>query len=319
MTRFNSGATTLHTTDLNTASIIKIGAVTDLRVELETETQPDDSGSFYDEARSIISQLPTVEWTSKAIGDWLTWIGLEGYCIASDGTHPGLQVYGNVLGDCKDPPLSTDNVRYTVPTGLIVLGSLRMPRGRDAELSLMCHAITDGTNAPLSSAYGSITLPTGLAVAQYTLGHCQVGNVVLTDLADATLNFGVQIAGKTPAQGSVWADSVAARKCQPMLTLSGFDPRVLDDATGIPQLGKQATHAQTLIQLKKRAGYAAFVADATEEHIAITMGGLAKVTTAFGAAGNSESSTVIVVEGVHDGTNAPLTWDVASAYTQLAA
>lgn len=314
MPRYQIHAVTLHTTDLNAGSIINIGGETQMDVATGTQTMSDDSGSVYDETRSMVSQAPEVTLRAKSLATWLTHIGLGGYCIASDGSHPGLRCYGAALNDCKSPPAAGVNLRYTVGKGLIVLGQLSATRGQDAQLTLQVHTITDGTNAPLAGAYTSITLPTGLATQQFTLGVCKVGNVTLTDLESMTLDFGVRVTAKAPAMGLVWPDSIAVREIQPVATFVTYDPTVLDAAI-VPLAGKQATHAQTIIQLKKRLGYSAFVADGTAEHLRLTMNGMLTVTKAFGGSGNAEGTAELRLEGVHDGTNVPILFNLASTYT----
>lgn len=313
MSRFQAQAVTLHTTDLNTGSIINIGGETQVDVNTGTQTMSDDSGSVYDETRSMVAQNPEITLRSKSIATWLSYIGLAGYCISSDGTHPGLRVYAAALNDCKSPPAAGVNLRYTVGKGLIILGQLQATRGQDAQISIQCHAITDGTNSPLAGVYTGITLPT-VTSSQYTLGVCKIGNITVTDIESMTLDFGVRVTAKAPAMGLVWPDSIAVREIQPVLTMTTYDPTILDNAL-IPLAGKQATHAQTLIQLKKRLGYAAFVADATAQHITMTMNGMLTVTKAFGGSGNAEGTAEIRLEGVHDGTNVPILFNLANTYT----
>ncbi len=308
---------TLLTTDLNGAAIINFGGVTAMNLRTNAQTITDDSGSLYPETISLLSEVIEGQLTTKSIDKILTYIGLAGYCILADGSHPGLRLYSRILGDCKSPPASTDNLRYTVATGLVVVGQIDARRGADATISIMIHPITDGTNAPVSWTYSSITLPTTAAIAtnQYTLGACKVGAIVLTDLESMTLNFGVQISQKTPMAGSVWPDSVGVRRIAPVATFRGFDPRLLDNSTGIPLLGKQATHANTLIQLVKRAGYSSFVSAASSVHIALTMNGMATVQDVFTGSGNAEATQEIRVEGSHDGTNVPIIINTATTYS----
>jgi len=314
MSRYQIHAATLHTTDLNAGSLITLGGETSMEISTGTETISDDSGTTYDEVRSMVRQMPEIRLNSKALTSWLTYIGLAGYCISSDGSHPGLRLYAQVLNDCKSPPSAGTNLRYTVGKGLMILGQLQATRGQDATISLMVHALSDGTNAPLSGTYTGITLPTVSSNEQFTLGVCKVGNVTLSDLESMTIDFGVQITSKTPEMGSVWPESIAVRKIQPVATFTGFNPTILDNSS-IPLAGKQATHAQTIIQLKKRSGYASFVADATAQHIRLTMNGMATITQALSGSGNAEANCVLRVEGVHDGTNVPILFNLANTYT----
>lgn len=316
MARFQSDSFQIKTTDLNGGTAVAIGGVTSTTVRTNTQTISDESGDIYDETMSILSQIIDAEQTHKCLDQILTYIGLGGYCISSDGSHPGLTMFGRILGDCKSPPGSTDNVSYTFPLGLACIGRIDARRGADATVTLMVKPLTDGTNAPMAFANSSVTLPARSALVKnlFTIGACKIGAVVLNDFSGLSLEFGITTSAMTPQQGSIWPDSVGIRKIQPTATFTGFDPRILDNSSGIPLLGKQATHANTLIQFKKRLGYSSFVANATTQHIALTMNGMAYVTDVFTGSGNGEATNAIVVKGVHDSTNVPILANVAIAY-----
>src|SRR4051794_9973807 len=114
MARYQSGSLDLHTTDLNSGSLIKIGGVTSMSVRTGAETMSDESGNIYDEVRSLNKELPEAAIMFKSIASVLTYIGLAGYCISSDGTHLGAKLYGRVLNDCKSPPAAGTNIKYTI-------------------------------------------------------------------------------------------------------------------------------------------------------------------------------------------------------------
>lgn len=320
MARFQSDSLRIQTTDLNGGTAINIGGVTNSSIRTNSQTISDDSGDIYDEVISLLSQIVDAEQTLKSLDSILTYIGLGGYCISSDGGHPGVIVYGRILGDCKSPPLSTDNLKYTFAHGLVCLGQLSARRGADATITIKIMPITDGTNAPFAFASSSVTLPTrsSLSKSLFTLGACSVSGLLLNDFDSLDIQFGVQTSAPTPMMGSVWPDSIAVRKVQPVAALTGFDPRILNNSSGIPLLGVQATHANTLFQFKKRLGYSAFVADGSGEHIAMSMNGAVYVTEVFSGSGNGEATNAIVIKGVHDNTNVPLLVNVASTYSPTA-
>jgi len=314
MARYQLQAAQIHTTDLNAGSALNIGGITSGEVATKTETTNDESGAVYDQLRAISSQMPEIEFKTKSLATWLTYIGLAGYSISSDGSHPGIRLFGSQLTDAKAAPAANAHARYTVGKGLVILGEINAKQGEDATLSIMVHALTDGTNAPLAGAYTSITLPSSLLSQIFTLGVCEIANQSLGELQSVSIDFGIKLTDKTPAAGAVWPDSLAVRRIQPVVTFTGFDPTILDDAK-IPLAGVQGTHANTRIQLRKRSPYGQFVASATEEHIMITVGGIATATQAFSGSGSEESTTVLRVEGVHDGTNVPVLIDTTNVYS----
>lgn len=314
--RYQSGVVQFLCTDIAAGAAVNIGSITQLAVSTGTETLSDDSGELYDETRSIARQSPSAAWTTKALATALGTIGPAGYCISSDGSHPGVRLFCKALGDCKSPPAATDGLLYTFGKGLVVLNSLTARRGQDATVSCSLHAITDGTNSPITGAYASITFPTIALTSnqQFVLGVCKVANIVLADLDEVTINFGLSMTARTPMLGSVWSDSIAVRKIQPTITFRSYNPTVLDD-TRIPLAGIQGSHANTLIQLKKRLNYASFVPNATAQHITFTANGIVTVPGAFSGSGNAEGSAMLQMNCIHDGTTVPIFGSNAAVYT----
>lgn len=313
--RTQSGFVQFVTTDLNSGAAINIGGVTQLGVSTGTETLSDESGDIYDETRSIVKQNPTASWSTKAISTMLSTVGLAGYCILSDGSHAGVRLYCKALGDCKSPPGATDGARYTFPYGLVVLNQLTARRGQDAQLSCQLYGITDGTNAPISGIYTGLAFPAVSAILkqQLVLGRCKVGGIVLPDLDEVTIRFGCQMTRYTPEMGGIWPDSIAVRKVQPTITFRSFDPTILADVK-IALAGIQGAHANTLIQLKKRVNYSTFELNASTVHTAFTANGIVTVPDAISASGNAESTTMAVMNCIHDGTTVPITYSVATTY-----
>lgn len=314
MAKYRIHSVQLQTTDLNGGAAINIGGITQLSVPTGTETLSDDSGDIYDETRSIVSQIPRPTFTTKAIATALSAIGAGGYCILSDGGHPGFRPHFKALNDCKSPPADTDGARYTFGTGLIVPVRLVVRRGQDAQITYAVTGLTDGTNAPFSVAYTGITFPSSLLTQQFTLGVCKIGNFLLPDLDEVSIDFGTIQTKVTPATGSVWADSVAVKKIRPSISFKIFDPTVLDDAK-LALAGTAGTHANTKVQLKKRLNLSTFVPNATTQHAYFTMAGLITVPDAATASGDNEATTMCKIESVFDGTNFPIVMNLAAAYS----
>lgn len=298
---------------------VTIGALTSTGHPLNTETTGDDSGGIYDEARSIVSQLPEPTYSTKSVQTLLSVIALNGTCFSSDGSHPGVRIYGQVVRDCKNLPAATANLRYTIPKGLLRLDTLSIPRTGDATVSFTVDALTDGTNAPFSGTYAGITLPTSPVSNKYGMGAARVGNILVSEPTNLSLAFGVGTDEKLPAVGAVWADTAGVRKVQPSLSIQGQDPTMLDDTTGIPMLGKQGIHTNTKIQLKKRLRGGAYELDASTVHMAMTLDGLTLVNDPFSSSGDVVADFDARLEGTFDGTNSPAVFLFNQAYSPTAA
>lgn len=321
MGKFTAHSIVIHAINAAGGTIgpVTIGALTNTGHPLNTETTADDTGGIYDVARSIVSQLPEPTYTTKSIQTILQILGLSGICFSSDGSRPGVRIYGQVVADCKNNPGATANLRYTIPAGLIVPTTLSAERRGDATQAFTVHALTDGSNAPFSGDYSGITLPTNPVSEKYGLGALRIHNVLWREPSSWSLNYNISIDEKLPEVGGVWADTTGVRKVQPALSVNGQDPTMLDDATGIPLLGAQALHSNTMLQLKRRLRGGAFYGDGENQHFRMTLDGLALVDDPFSTSGDGVAETTARAETTFDGTNAPVVFGFNQVYSPTAA
>jgi hypothetical protein len=311
-TEYNPHSVVIHTTDTGTA----VGfSMSQGGIPLNTVTASDDSGSFFDQSRSMVSQSPVPNWTTKSIGAALAATTPFGNCIRTDGTRPGVDMYWEQKSSCKSGAAalgSNAHARYRFTTGLMVPISLTGNRGADCELSYEINALSDGTNAPVAGIYNA-ALPASLDLSQYVIGAVKIANLLITDCRTLNLNFGIERGESLPQLGGIWPTSIAANKARPVLTFSGTDIKLLDDSTGIPLTGKTAIHADTIIYFRKRKNRGALEAAASTVHLKLTMSGLAVIDSAVSGSGTAPSEISGRVEAVYDGTNAVLvpTYNVA--------
>lgn len=320
MARFTAHSIYFAFLDENGSGItpVTLGAITSSSHPLNTETVGDDSGSIYDEARSIVSQLPEPVYTTKSIQTILAVAGVNGQCFSSDGSNPGVYIYGQVIQDCGNNPAATANLRYVIPKGLIRIQSLSVDRVGDAVCTFTIDALTDGSNAPFAGSYSGITLPTNAVSEKYGIGAFRIGNILWSEPRSWNLDFGIQIDDKLPALAQVWADTVGVRNVNPVLSISGRDPTMLDDSTGIPLLGKQALHTNSVLQLVKRVRSGSYYPYASTVHFRATLDGLAVINDPFSTSGAGEAELSARVELTHDGTNAPIVPAFNQAYSASA-
>lgn len=308
---YGSHSVVIHTIDTGTA--VKLGGITSMGMPLNTEIVRDDSGSIYPTFGAISLQAPIPQFTTKSLILALSAIPQSGICINADGSHPGVKLYGEAKGDCQEgEPASNEHLSYLVDLGLMVPITLQGSRRDDATLSVELDAITDGTNAPFATDYGA-TLPTAVDASQFVIGAMRIGNVLWTDVRSFTLNFGVTRLDREPQLGGIWPERSGRRRAEATATITARDPTKLD-AAAIPLTGKEATHANTIIYFKKRKNRASFEADGDLVHFKLTMAGLVRFDNPFAASGTAPAETTVTIDGVHDGTNAPLIFSFGIAY-----
>ena len=148
---------------------VTIGAITTTGHPLGTETSGDDGGGKFDRARSIMSQIPEMTYTTKNVQEVLRLATLRGICFDSDGGNPGIEFFAVATDDCFHEPAATDNLKYTFSKGLLVPTRLRVDRRGDAELDFQIHPISKNGAAPFTAVYSGVTLPTALLSNKYAM------------------------------------------------------------------------------------------------------------------------------------------------------
>ncbi len=279
---------------------------------LNTEIAGGDSGQLYEDFQSIIRQDPTATITTKAIATTLGFIGLNGQCVGTGQNVTIADVFWRRMSDCQTSLGGTPHIRDRVSQGLLVLGTLTADRGQDATLTIMLHAITDGTNAPVARTDG-VALPTTIVTERFTLGLPAIDGSTYPEIEGVTLEFGVQITEKTPSLGSIWTDAVGVQQVRPVVTFRGRD---LSKVTHALQAAgaASAAHADTLIQLIARQNAGAFQSFAGSTHIGITVNGLLVPESLGSASAGQRATTSLRLAASYDGTNAPILIDTTTTY-----
>lgn len=286
--------------------------VSDNDIPTEAEVSDDGAGELYATGLSLTGFSPVANFTTKNLAALLGFVGLNGQCVGASQDVTQVDVFHRKLETCKDPLTATPHLRHRVTTGLLRLGSLSMPRGVDATLSAILDTFTDGTNAPVAETDG-VALPTSIVSTRFTLGRSKIAGVVFTEIDSIDLSFNVGISDKSPGLGAIWADSAGVLTVRPVLTLRGRDLSKVK-STLIKLGANAAAHADTVIQLIKRAGANSFVDFGTSEHIAITLAGLAVPDNLANASAGNRSTNMIRLPCSFDGTNAPVLINAATTY-----
>lgn len=289
-----------------------IGALVSQDVSANAELTADDGGSLYDKSLSITQLAPTASLSSKAIAAILGIIGLDGQCVGAGQLVTRVDVIARALKDCKTTLSGTPHYQLACQAGLLRLGSLTANRGEDATITVLLDALTDGTNAPLVETDG-VAMPSNILAAQYTLGVCSIGGVTFDDIDGVSIDFGVNTSGKTPALASIYPDTIGVESVRPKLTLRGRSINKMK-AAAIPLTGKAAAHANTKVQLVKRANQGAFVANGTAQHITLTFYGMVVPDQVLSASGKNRASNSLMLQAADDGTNAPIVISTSATY-----
>lgn len=287
-----------------------LGGITQQNVALGSDVQmePTDAAVF-GQFVSLVAQNPQAGFSTYHIASALDAVALAGQDISA--LTGGLVLYANKHAAGGTRASGASHRSYTVNEGLVVPRTLSADHQGNFRLAYQALPIYDGTNDPYVVG-DSATLPTAATDDErFTIGGVTIGGVALTQLRTVEIDFGVR-AVPEGADSDIWPTFVSIEDIMPKITLRGIDPEWFK-AANIPMVGKPATHANTTIYLRKRAQGGSFVADATEEHIALTAAGMVVVDDGFNGTGAGAAEATAVLTCRFDGTNDPITIDTTAA------
>jgi hypothetical protein len=293
---------------------VVLGGITQLDIKTGTRVERQaTSGNPHVYNANVVEQKPVATFTTLDLALALATAGQEGKAISSDVTDPGLNLYARKRAEGGTRTTGSTHRQYNIKEGILVPRTISIQHRGNATLSYEALATFDGTNDPVVITDSSAipTVAAGSDAVRFTLGAVSLESVTIAGIQSMELDFGVT-AETFGGDSDVWETFATIGEIMALARFTGIDIEWLK-AANIPLGGKAITHANTLIEFRKRANGGQFVADATEEHISITAAGIAFIDDAFRASENGAGETSIAVPLYHDGTNNPLVIDTTAA------
>lgn len=286
-----------------------VGGITrqNLATNSEINGEP-TAGEVYRRHVSLYSQKVAPGFTTVDVAAGLGAAGALGVSI--DGLGAGLKFYAQQHESSGTRKTGSTHRMFTFNAGILVPRQLRVPHRGDAELTYEAILTYDGSNDPVVITDSS-AVPAAVDASYFTLGGATIGGVSCGGKSDLTVDFGLDAMGEG-GDSDVWDTIASIRNARSSITFESLDP-TLFSAANIPLEGKAATHANTIIYLRKRMQGGQFVADLTAEHIKLTGDGMVVPDDCFSADKNNPGRVSFTLPLRYDGTNAPLVVDPASA------
>lgn len=284
-----------------------------LDVQTNPEVQNDTGiGSQFPQFVAITAQKPRILFAARQVALALGVTGATGAAIDASDT---LVSYFASVGTTGLPAAGSVHRSYTANRGLLLPRRLTAAHRQPARLDMEALLYSaDGAAHPLVIA-DNVALPTLTpANVEHTIGPMTLGVSGSTFEFGCATNVVVDFGNNAQTRGcnsDLFDTHVEQPGIQPMITLTGLNATAFG-ASGVPPVGKKLEHASSTLYLRKRDQGIGFVADLTAEHIALTINGVAVVTSHTGQ-GTAGAEVSMQLYGSWDGTNAPITIDTASA------
>lgn len=267
-------------------------------------------GSPYPQFVVLRGQRPVVPMSSRAVSTILDVTGSVGASI--DDSNNFQAIFSAMTDATGVIDGAGTNRIYTMTRGILRPTSLTCNHQEDALLNFEALLYSeDGDTAPVAIGSGALpTLPRDNI--RHTLASATIGGVSFGCQIGLNISFGNN-ARTRGCKSNVWDTFVEQPGIQPVITLTGLNAAIFADAN-IPVQGKGATHANTVIWLRKRdTSGILFVGNGTAEHIKIDAEGLAVVTAHRGQGTSSAEIDLQITCSIDGSGNAPIgiTTDIA--------
>lgn len=312
----------LHTVSQAVAAVT-VGTMTSLGHQLNSTVLAPETGDVFNVANVMTSQQPTMGFGTLGIKSILDEIATTGLCIESDGTHPGVAIYGQSLDACESNARGAAGTHLEIlaPQGLVVIDQITADKTGFVTLTGTVHGLSaDGSAFPFTEAR-NVNLPGSVVVNElFGLGKAQLLGLTVDRIQSVNVSYNSAVE-KSDDADSIWPTALDVLKVPVAVTIVTEDPAWLDPGVRFEFEGSQLTHANSAIYYLKHAYNSAPVSNGSFEDFAAsvhtkgTLAGLVHVSDHFGTSGNAKSQTQIEIAPIEAGGVAPIVWDTAAAYT----
>lgn len=251
---------------------------------------------------------PVISFTTTEIATVLASLTLKGRKI--DGT--GVACYLKQLDEGGTRKTGANHMKLNVTEGMIIPRTISATDGGGAA-TLTCDIVTtyDGTNLPIVVSDSQSISATPTADEAYTAGPVNVNGTALSGVQSTNIDCGNQEV-VLKGDGEISPTFVALMSHAPSATVVTAKTSILA-TLGID--GAVQSGTDSIIYLRKMAEGGGRVADATEEHIKLTMdhGGIFPGPTNFAL--DAAGFATLTLLATFDNSNDPFVLSTASAIT----
>jgi len=256
---------------------------------------PTHVAMMYQDPRLTFSTTKLATVLAKASNAML----INGLKIDADETYNGCEFWFQKLQEGGTRAGAGSNVKMTVKEGLLLPRRITAAQRGVATMEFEAICTYDGTNEPIVIAT-SQNLEGSPSVAElFTLGKVSINGSDLDNVQSINIETGLQevvIAG----DGAAWPTYVAIMSRNPLITITTFDVAVLS-TYGLDGTAQSAS--DSVIYLRKLSEGGSRVADATAQHVSITVDEGMIRTRSIPAPHGSPAIATIELRPTYDGEN----------------
>lgn len=276
-----------------------------------TEVLAHGAGAVDPSMVALLSIEPMSSVTVTELAKVLAVVGIDGLCIGSTQTYLTVEFYFAQIGKCAPRLGSSQHIKLTMNEGLIIPTQIQASQGQTATLGLEFHASYDGTNVPLTVAVSQSIPAASQITEQFTLGPGSINGTDLKGIQQTTVNFGLTTV-KEHASGEVYPTFIGITSRNPSIE---YRTKKMTSINTFALTGTAQSSTDSWTYFRKQAANGTLTADATAEHIKVSVDDGIITAPSSSASNNQTGDTTVRIAPVYDGSNAILAITTASAIT----
>lgn len=211
---------------------------------------------------------PVVSITTAALKTVMDVCGISGTAIGANETYTDVEVYLQKVAERGARVSGANHIKMTINEGLLIPRTINGTQGGGpATISLELFCTYDGTNDPIAYTSGQSLPSVASASEAYVAGPVTVNGTMADGVQSSTVDFGItewSLAG----DGDVYPTFVAIGDRRPRISFTSNYASLLT-TVGIGGTAVDASNCK--VYYRKATENGTRVADATSEHIAITV------------------------------------------------
>ncbi|MBX3465280.1 MAG: hypothetical protein KF878_00085 [Planctomycetes bacterium] len=302
-------AVKLHAATAQSAAAVYVDGVraASLNTGLRTMVEAGD-GEVFGSFGSLVAGAPVARFTSVDLAVVLAQVGFSGMLVNSDGSHPGVELYFRRMAQGGTRMSGSVNHKTTIANGLAVLRRLSARHQEAAEVEVEVYARSnDGASPIVYDEAAALPSHNAGPDAVWTVGPIDVDGTTLQGIESVEVDPGVQVVSEG-RDSDVYPTFCSIRSVQPSIRVR---TRHLDITTSLTEDGLYKAAGEVIVYFRKRAEGGTFVADATAEHISLTLGKCRIEPQAV--EGDPKTIDLLITPWATIGTSAPIAVSTTAA------
>ncbi|HUV11130.1 MAG TPA: hypothetical protein VMX12_09135 [Acidimicrobiia bacterium] len=257
---------------------------------------------------SIMSQRPMFGFTTTALATALGSCGIGGAEI-DNGTYPGIECWFQAMSEGGVRATGSSHFKMTGAQGILVPRSIQAAQDGVATVAFEAILTYDGSHEPIVFATSQALSGSPSVGELFTVGPVSINGAALTAIQGITVDPGISLI-TAAGDGDVWPTYVAIQSRDPSIRVSTTDVTALS-TYGLDGTAQGAT--DSVVFFRKLAEGGTRTAEATAEHISITVDdGMITVENAS-VSQDGVASGDLVITPSYDGSNAIIAISAAAA------